>query len=161
MKKAVLIVMTVAVLGAIGLYINKSPSTSNSGYTNQAVAGVNTTASNQNSSSSSSTDSTSSSSSSSGSYKDGTFTGVASDTPYGSVQIAVVVSGGKITDVNFLQMPSDQGNSRVVTSFAEPQLKQETLSAQSAHIDFVSGATSTSYGYEDSLQSALDKAKIS
>lgn len=91
-------------------------------------------------------------------YKDGTFTGDTAYIPYGPVQIAVVVSGGKITDVNFLQMPSDQGYSRQVAAAAEPLLKQTTLQAQNANIDFVSGATATSSGYQQSLQSALDKA---
>jgi uncharacterized protein with FMN-binding domain len=44
---------------------------------------------------------------------------------------------------------------------SKPQLKQTTLDAQSSQIDFVSGATSTSYGYQESLQKALDKAKVS
>jgi uncharacterized protein with FMN-binding domain len=92
------------------------------------------------------------------SYKDGTYSGAAQDTPYGTVQIAVVVSGGKITNVNFLQMPSDLGHSQEVTSASEPLLKQTTLQKQSAHIDFVSGATTTSEAYQISLQAALDQA---
>ena len=55
-------------------------------------------------------------------------------------------------------MPSEEENSRVVTGFAEPQLKQKAISAQSANIDFVSGATDTSIGFRSSLQAALDQA---
>ena len=91
-------------------------------------------------------------------YKDGTYTGQPEDNPYGTVQIAVVISGGKISDVNFLQMPSGFGHTDEVTSAAEPLLKQSTLSAQSANIDFVSGATLTSQAFQQSLQTALDQA---
>jgi uncharacterized protein with FMN-binding domain len=55
-------------------------------------------------------------------------------------------------------MPSDEPRSREITSYSEPGLKQNAITAQSANIDFVSGATSTSYGYKESLQAALDKA---
>lgn len=98
------------------------------------------------------------SSSTSAALKDGTYTGGSEDTPYGIVQVAAVVSGGKITDIQFLQMPFDQGHSREVTAFAEPQLKAMAISNQSAQIDFVSGATDTSIGFEHSLQAALDQA---
>lgn len=91
-------------------------------------------------------------------YKDGSYDGNNETTPYGDVQIAVVISGGKITDVNFLNMPNDRGHSREITNAVEPIFKNLTLEKQSANIDFISGATSTSYGYEQSLQSALDKA---
>ena len=104
------------------------------------------------------TGSSSPTTSSSSSFKDGTYTGNSEDTPYGTVQIAVVVSGGKITDVKFLLMPNDLGHSQEVTAAAEPLLKEITLQKQSSNIDFVSGATSTSQGYQQSLQSALDQA---
>jgi uncharacterized protein with FMN-binding domain len=58
-------------------------------------------------------------------------------------------------------MPNDQPHSREVTAMSEPLMKQDTLDRQSADIDFVSGATSTVYGYQESLQKALDQAKIS
>jgi uncharacterized protein with FMN-binding domain len=162
MKKAVVIALAVAILGALGLYANgKTPvsglasgSASSSSFSNQsAVQGTSTQAS--------TTSTPTSTTSSSSAYKDGTFNGSAADTPYGTVQIAVVISGGKITDVHFLQMPSDQGHSREVTRIAGPLLKQTTLDKQSSNIDFVSGATSTTFGYQESLQAALDKAKAS
>ncbi len=95
------------------------------------------------------------------SYKDGTFTGSAEYMPYGTVQIAAVISGGKIKNIKYLQMPSGLGHTNQVTYVAEPLLKQTTLSAQSANIDFVSGATLTSESYQASLQSALDQAATS
>ncbi|HET7827385.1 MAG TPA: FMN-binding protein [Candidatus Saccharimonadales bacterium] len=143
MKRALLIIFTIAVLGGLGLYVQKKPGESLSSSSNaSSTAHI----------------ASSSSNSASTTYKDGTFTGASADTPYGPVQIAVVISGGKITDVNFLQMPSDLGHSREVTAYAEPLLKQTTLQAQSTNIEFVSGATSTSNGYEQSLQAALDQA---
>src|SRR5471030_3428136 len=74
-------------------------------------------------------------------YKDGSYTGDSIDVGYGPVQAQIVVSGGKITDVNFLKMPSDQPHSVEVTNSSEPILKQETIQAQSAKVDSVSGAT--------------------
>lgn len=93
-------------------------------------------------------------------YRDGTYIGANEPTPFGTVQMAVVVSGGRITDVHFLQMPSDQPESRRHTADSEPLLKQTTLAAQSANIDFVSGATDTSYAFEQSLQAALNQAAL-
>lgn len=95
-------------------------------------------------------------------YKDGTYTGATEETPYGPVEVSVVISSGKITNVNFLQMPSDLAHSQLVTQYSEPLLKQETIQRQNpANLDFVSGATVTSEGYMQSLQAALDHAAIS
>lgn len=90
--------------------------------------------------------------------RSGTFTGKAVDTQYGPVQVAATLKQGKLTAVKILQVPSGSGRDQEITAFAVPQLNQEALSAQSAHIDAVSGASYTSGGYIDSLQSALDKA---
>jgi uncharacterized protein with FMN-binding domain len=60
--------------------------------------------------------------------------------------------------VKFLQMPGPEGHSKEVTAFSKDPLKQSTLQKQSANIDFVSGATQTSEGYQQSLQAALDQA---
>ncbi len=151
MKKGIVIILAVAIIGLLGAYSKSHGSnvqaTSNGVGSKSLVAGASTTTSNKSSSSSSTT-----------TYKDGTYTGASEDTPYGTVQIAVVVSGGKITDVNFLQMPSDLPHSQEVTSIAGPLLKQETIQRQGHNLDFVSGATSTSEGYAQSLQAALDQA---
>src|SRR6478609_3168740 len=141
MRKGLLIIITIAILGGLGLYVQKKPGASPLGVASARTS--NTLSANTGAPTGSSTGPASSSS-----LKDGTFTGSAADTPYGTVQIAVVISGGKISDVNFLQMPSDQGHSREVTAYAEPLLKQNTISAQSANIQFVSGATDTSFGYQ-------------
>lgn len=108
--------------------------------------------------SSGSTSSSGSSSSSSGSS--GTFTGDAVDTRWGVVQVAITVSDGKITKAEAVQYPSDNRKDQEINSYAVPQLNSEVVAAQSASIDAVSGATVTSDGYLQSLQSAIDQAKL-
>jgi uncharacterized protein with FMN-binding domain len=87
-------------------------------------------------------------------------TGNVADTAYGPVQVQVVVKGStkasKIVKVNILEQPSSTQNDLQIGQFAFPRLIAETLSAQSARIDTVSGASYTSGGYLKSLQSALD-----
>lgn len=92
------------------------------------------------------------------SYKDGTYTGTMVENAYGPVQVQAVVSGGKITAINFLQMPSDRENSQQIAAEAEPILRQEAIEAQSANIDTVSGATQDAEAFAQSLQSALSQA---
>jgi uncharacterized protein with FMN-binding domain len=92
-------------------------------------------------------------------YRDGTVQGPVISTRYGDVQVQVTISGGAITDVTALQLPSRDGRSQRIASIAEPILRQEALTAQSARIDLLSGATYTSDGYARSLQSALDAAR--
>jgi uncharacterized protein with FMN-binding domain len=91
-----------------------------------------------------------------------TYLGSAIQTPYGIVQVKVTATatGSKITNVSFQQLTAFDGRSQEINSQAAPILLQETLTAQSAHIDTVSGATYTSDGYFQSLQSALDQAGI-
>jgi len=89
---------------------------------------------------------------------DGTFTGDAADTRYGPVQVRITVSGGRITAADAIDYPQESGRDVRINSEAVPELNQETLQAQSAQIDTVSGATYTSEGYQQSLQSAIDQA---
>lgn len=89
-----------------------------------------------------------------------TIAGQAIQTQYGVVQVQVIVSGSTIKNVSFLQLTADDPRSAAINSQAAPILLQQTLSAQSANIDGVSGATYTSEGYVQSLQSALDQAGI-
>lgn len=88
-----------------------------------------------------------------------TVDGAVVDTMYGPVEVEITVSNGKITAVTAIELPSG-GRSSAISSYAAPLLSSEALSAQSATIDVVSGATYTSEGYAQSLQSALDKAGI-
>jgi uncharacterized protein with FMN-binding domain len=76
------------------------------------------------------------------------------------VQVTITVANGKITSVAVPTYPNGNGRDLEINSYALPILQQETLSAQSAHIDAVSGATVTSDGYVESLQAALDAAHI-
>jgi hypothetical protein len=87
-----------------------------------------------------------------------TVNGTTAHTRYGPVQVQVQVTGGRITDVTTLQRPSGDRRNEQISSYALPQLRTETLNAQSAQIDTVSGATYTSNGYIESLQAALDAA---
>ncbi|MBC9730590.1 FMN-binding protein [Streptomyces sp. TRM68367] len=88
----------------------------------------------------------------------GTYTGAVEQTPYGPVQVAITLSHGKLTDVKALQTPSAASRSQAIAGYAVPTLTREALGAQSAQIQAVSGASYTSEGYMQSLQSALDKA---
>lgn len=86
-----------------------------------------------------------------------TVTGDAASTPYGPVQVKVTSSGGQIVDVEVVQAPWSNAQDQQINGYALPILVQETLDAQTANIDMVSGATYTSNGYVTSLQSALDQ----
>ncbi|WP_433245475.1 FMN-binding protein [Actinomadura nitritigenes] len=90
----------------------------------------------------------------------GTFKGDTIDTRWGPVQVEITMAQGRLTAVKVLQSPSENPRDQEINSFAVPQLTQEALKAGSAHIDAVSGATYTSEGYIQSLQSALDAAHV-
>ncbi|HEX3612498.1 MAG TPA: FMN-binding protein [Sporichthyaceae bacterium] len=89
-----------------------------------------------------------------------TVTGSAAQTRYGPVQVQITVSGGRIVAAEAIEYPSESGRDRQINQVAVPELNQAVLGAQSAGIDTVSGATYTSIGYVQSLQSALDAANI-
>ncbi|WP_370943748.1 FMN-binding protein [Amycolatopsis sp. cg5] len=80
-----------------------------------------------------------------------TVSGTAESSDYGTVQVQVTFSGNKIDDIQLLQQPR---SGRAVDAL--PRLREEALEAQSADIDTVSGATSTSESYVKSLQAAID-----
>jgi uncharacterized protein with FMN-binding domain len=86
-----------------------------------------------------------------------TATGAAEPNQYGTVQVKVTVEGGKITQITPVQLPQSDGRSAQISQYAAPQLQNEAMTAQSAQIDGVSGASYTSEGYAMSLQSALDQ----
>lgn len=90
--------------------------------------------------------------------RDGTYQGTTASTRWGPVQVQITVSGGEITDAQALQHPTGNSTDDRINGYAIPVLNSEVLDAQSAQIDMVSGATVTSGGYLDSLQSALDQA---
>ena len=87
-----------------------------------------------------------------------TFTGPAIDYYFGTAQVQVTLVNGRITDVVALQLPSE-GQSGWISQQVEPMLRSEVLTAQSAQINLISGATYTSDAYQRSLQAALDQAR--
>ena len=100
----------------------------------------------------------SSSSSSTGSK---TYTGDAADTRYGPVQVQITVTNGQVTAAQAVAYPENDPRDEQINSYAVPELNQEAAAAKNAQIDTISGATYTSEGYIQSLQSALDKAGLS
>ncbi|WP_030321339.1 FMN-binding protein [Streptomyces sp. NRRL B-3229] len=101
-----------------------------------------------------------SASSGSGSATTGTktVTGDTIQTRWGPVQVRVTIKDGRLTEVTAVSYPTDNPRDQEINSYALPRLRSEALQAQSADIDTVSGATYTSDGYRQSLQSALDSA---
>lgn len=91
---------------------------------------------------------------------DGTYTGDSVSTRFGDVQVSVTISGGRITDVTALHLTDHDGRSVSISNRAAPILRESVLSAQSASVSMVSGATYTSRAYLTSLQSALDQAGL-
>jgi uncharacterized protein with FMN-binding domain len=87
-----------------------------------------------------------------------TIVGGVAQTPYGDVQVSVTLLGTRIVEVKALHLTDSSQTSVDISAGAEPTLHSEALAAQSANIDFVSGATYTSQGYRASLQAALDAA---
>lgn len=89
-----------------------------------------------------------------------TVTGDSVDTRWGPVQVRIVVTNGKLRSVTAVDYPLNNGRDQEINATAIPALGQEALAAGNAKIDMISGATYTSTGYIDSLQSALDKAGL-
>ena len=127
--------------------IQSEPVTSSSGSTSGST-------------SSGGTSSGSGSGSGSGSSGSSEVTGSVANTQWGPVQVQLTVAGGTISKVTLLQYPSGNGKDQEINDYALPILTKETVDAQSAQIDMVSGATVTSNGYLESLQSALDQANL-
>ena len=89
-----------------------------------------------------------------------TYSGDAVSTRFGNVQVEITVENGKITDSKVLQVPWNDHKDQEINSYAVPILNQEAVDQQSSTIDMVSGATYTSQGYIQSLQSAIDQANL-
>lgn len=93
-----------------------------------------------------------------GGYIDGTYTGSAYSNEFGSWTVTVTIADGQITDVTASTTAQDR-RSQGINTQAVPRLRTQVLTAQSAHVDTISGATLTSKSYLSSLQSALDEAR--
>jgi uncharacterized protein with FMN-binding domain len=79
---------------------------------------------------------------------------------YSQLQVKLTVKGGRITNVGFTTFTANDGHSSQIDQYAVPILIKETIAAQGAHIQGVSGATYTTAAYEQSLQAAIDKAGL-
>ena len=86
------------------------------------------------------------------------FTGVEVSTRYGPVQVKIMVKDGKIVDAQTVQAPT--GSSDRYTQMSVPVLRERTIAAQSANVQAVSGASFTSYGWSQSLASAIAQAGL-
>jgi uncharacterized protein with FMN-binding domain len=86
------------------------------------------------------------------------FTGVEVGTRYGPVQVKIMVKNGKIVDAQTVQAPT--GSSDRYTQMSVPVLRERTIAAQSANVQGVSGASFTSYGWSQSLASAIAQAGL-
>jgi uncharacterized protein with FMN-binding domain len=89
-----------------------------------------------------------------------TVTGSLATDQYGQLQVKLSVKNGRITRVGFTTFVANDGHSVQIDQSAAPVLIRETIAAQSAHIQGVSGATYTSNAYQQSLQAAIDKAGL-
>jgi uncharacterized protein with FMN-binding domain len=89
-----------------------------------------------------------------------TVTGAEAQTSYGPIQVKVTVKNGKVTAAEAIEYPNNDPRDAQINAYAIPALNSEAVSASSARIDTISGATYTSQGYMSSLQSALDKAGL-
>jgi uncharacterized protein with FMN-binding domain len=90
----------------------------------------------------------------------GTFKGSTVQTQFGPVQVEIVVHNSKITSANAIKYPSANQRDVLIANYAVPTLNAEAVQTQSAKISMVSGATYTSDGYLQSLQSAIDNAHL-
>lgn len=86
-----------------------------------------------------------------------TVTGSMVNTQFGPVQVQVTAQDGQVTDVQAVALPHGDGRSAQISQYAGPQLLKQAMAAQSAGIDGVAGASYTSQGFRQSLQSALNQ----
>ena len=93
-----------------------------------------------------------------GSLKDGTYDGDAIKFKYGTAQVEIVVSGGVITEVKALKLPTAGGYTKRVTTFFQTDIPARVVADQGWKISNISGATYTSRAYSQSLQSAINQA---
>ena len=160
-KKIVLWLMsTTTVLVLLFGYHTSTSSQNTATADSSVVAPVGSSSTGTSGGSSTSTDPGASTDSGASSGTSATYTGDSASTRWGPVQVQITVADGSVTDVSVIDYPSGNGKDQQINARALPVLVQETLDAQSADIDMVSGATVTSEGYLESLQSALDQAGL-
>jgi uncharacterized protein with FMN-binding domain len=154
--------ITYAIMGTLSALValfSYHTSTNSQSSAANALGTSNTGTSSDSAGSSTASDS-SGSSAASGSSTSGTYTGDAANTQWGIVQVKITVKDGKITKSEAIQYPSQNPRDQQINAYAVPQLNSEVVQKQSGDIDAVSGATVTSGGYTQSLQSAIDQANL-
>ncbi len=93
-----------------------------------------------------------------GQYRDGAYTGPVVDAYYGLMQIQAIIKGGRLASIRVLQYPNDRQTSIFINRQALPMLRNEVITAQSANVDIVSGATLSSEAFIQSLGAAMSQA---
>ncbi len=91
--------------------------------------------------------------------KDGSYTGSVAGAHWGNIQVKATIQNGKVTNIEFLQYPDDRNRSIQINNYADPQLANEAIQAQSATVDIITGATDSSEAFMQSLSDALSQAK--
>ena len=81
------------------------------------------------------------------------------ETPYTRIQVAATLYRGRLIDVRTTLLGGSDTHTNALNARAEPILRREALREGNAHIDVVSGATTTSLTWIEALQSAMEKAQ--
>ena len=156
MKKILAITI---IIGGSALYLFSRASTSTAAFSSATAAPVGTLNTQTVSSANTAAPPASSGSAPKGQYKDGTYTGSVANAYWGPVQVQAIVQHGTITQVRFLSYPNSHSTSTYINEQVMPVLSQEAVAAQSANVNFISGATFTSQAFEQSLAAAISKAQ--
>jgi len=157
MKRAPLFVSAGTIAGLTGVLIFHTHPPSSSLAALSGAGSGRTASQSQGRSGSGSGSSAGAGSQSAGGYAGGTATGATEQYGYGKLAVRVTVRSGKIIDVAVPLIQTAEAYSQQLATQVIPMLRNEVLSAQSARINGVSGATYTSQAYAASLQAALDK----
>ena len=88
-----------------------------------------------------------------------TATGPAMTTPFSVIQVKATVEEGRLICVETVALSGDGPYTEALNARAEPVLRVSALRAGSADVDVVSGATSTSTIWIDSLRGAIRRAR--
>ena len=85
--------------------------------------------------------------------------GPALTTPFSAIQVRAIFTGRRLTGIETVLLSGDGPHTEALNARAEPILREEALKAGSADVDVVSGATSTSRIWLDSLREAIRKGR--
>lgn len=158
-KKYIFIVSAAVLITIVSVLVVKLKTSSNKPVSvNRTNISSNSPTSTPSTTSNSSTPSSTNTTVTASAYKDGVFSGSVNSAYYGNVQVQVTVQQGKITNVKYLQYPTEDSTSIYIAKGILPYLKKEVIKAQSANINMFTGATFTSQAFIQSLKSALNKA---